>query len=312
MEELLKSKKTEDRIKGVQLLLRKGANADPNLLLKLLTDRSPYVAAIAAKALGSCADMPAMRLMIERFEAISSDGFKLDPGCHIRAGLASSFANLNCLHAEPVLLTGIRTVQIEPVGGVPFDTGAHLRGACALALGQIGARDALREISYLLFDHGTRACGAGDRNSVFVEPRKCAVQALQALGTQEALFPLALRLKYPEGETSEVLQECMAALVQLEDPFLEDTLELYFDSKMSAEHPELAAYAALMLARARVPNAERKLEMLICECYERPTLEALVAGLAAVRTAGAQAALKRLAEHERRLVREAVQSVLEE
>ncbi len=308
MEDLLKSKKTEDRIRGMQLLLRSAKTADPTLLCKMLEDRSPYVAALAAECLGKCADLQAMRLMIDRFIAVTADGLRMDPGCHIRTNLAYAFAQLECHHAVPALRLGIRTVQIEPVGGVKYDTGAHLRGSCAQTLAHLHSREALRDITLLLFDHGTQQCGFGDTRSNLVEPRRSAARALGAMGLAEARVPLTLRLRYPEGECVEVLQECMQALVELEDPDLEDVLHPYLSEEQLRRCPDLAVYAGLMLARGRVPGAEATLEKLAGDMFGNG-IEAAVLALVSLQTPEAAEALNRLAEHDRRAVRDVVQRV---
>ena len=137
--QLLNSRNTPDRIRGTQRLARmEGPDVQP-LLLEMLRDKNNYIAALAAEALGKCADLEAAAVMIEHFERLSANGPKLDPGCHIRAHLAFAFGRLEYLHADGILRIGIRTVQIESVGGVPFDTGGHLRANCALAMRTHGA-----------------------------------------------------------------------------------------------------------------------------------------------------------------------------
>ena len=122
------------------------------LLLEALADKSPYVAALAAEALGAGADDRAALAMTEKFAALCEDGTKLDPGCHVRANLAFALGRLEYRPASDILRVGIKIVQIEAVGGVPFDTAAHLRGNCALALAQIRDPDCVRDIALLLFD----------------------------------------------------------------------------------------------------------------------------------------------------------------
>lgn len=123
----LQSKLTQERIGAVKF----AAGAEPphrqTLLLLALVDRSPYVAALAAQVLGESADEQAAFLMTERLGHLSEAGPVQDPGCHIRANLAFALKRLEYDPAASSLRIGIRTVQIEPVGGILFDTRAHLR-----------------------------------------------------------------------------------------------------------------------------------------------------------------------------------------
>ncbi len=146
---LLRSRKTEDRIRAIHQIAQSDDPAKEELLLEALHDRANYVAALAAKALGECAGESAARTMVEAFLRLSEDGPKHDPGCHIRANLAFAFGRLEYSPAIEALRIGIRARQIEAVGGVPFDTAAHLRANCALALAQVRAADAIRDIAPL-------------------------------------------------------------------------------------------------------------------------------------------------------------------
>lgn len=303
---LLKSRVTAERIQGVQELARldEPAAVQP-LLLHLLNDKSNYVASIAAEALGRSADLAAAREMIDVFLRMSENGIKLDPGCHIRTNLAIAFGRLEYIHADEALRVGIRTVQIEPVGGVPYDTGAHLRANSALAMAQINAPNALRDITLLLFDHGGKQCGSGDKMMNYIEPRKAAARALGRLANPEARVPLTLRLRYPEGESVEVLQECMQALVQLEDPDCRSVLM----SLVNCDTPDLAVFAALMMAQARLEGAEQVLRQLV-DRYSGSAMRAAILTLASLRTPESARQLTELAEDDRKVVRDAVAEVV--
>ena len=137
---LLASRKVEDRIRAISFILKLPQAEQQSLLLRALQDKTNYVASLAAEALGQFADISALHEMDTHFLTLSEDGLKRDPGCHIRAHLAFAFGRLEYLGALSALRIGIRTHQIEAVGGVPFDTAAHLRANCALALAQIGVR----------------------------------------------------------------------------------------------------------------------------------------------------------------------------
>ena len=305
---LLRSKKTEDRIRAVPKLLRLPDPERQTWLLEMLRDKVNYVAAQAAAGLAECADLNSAWTMLERFVYLTESGKQRDPGCHIRAHLAYIFGRLEYSPAAEALGVGIRTVQIEPVGGVPFDTAAHLRANCALALAQMRAPDALRDISLLLFDTSGNAIGEqtfrGDPR-VKVEPRKAAAQAMVRLGDANALIPLTLRLTYPENELPEVLQECMLAVVDLEDPRALELLTPYLHHADAG----LIAYAALMIARTRDPEAPLLIEEAILRLSGDP-LSAAVLALSLLRTDEGRATLYRLAKHPREDIRRAVVETL--
>jgi HEAT repeat protein len=272
----------------------------------MLNDKNNYIAALAAEALGKCADLTAAAVMIDRFESISENGVKLDPGCHIRAHLAYAFGRTECLHADDVLRKGIRAVQIEAVGGVPFDTAGHLRANCALALAQIRAPGVLRDISILLFDDGQGMFARLDRRDVVgMEPRRAAAKALGNLGIAEARVPLTLRILHANGESPGVLQQCMRSLVELEDPDAPALLMRIAEK----DDPELAVYAGLMLAQARAEGAEQALRGLIGR-YSGDAMRASILALASMRTELAESYLKEMAEGGRTAVREAIKELV--
>ena len=230
--ELIKSKKLEERLRAVRLAARlpEGERIAP--LLLLLRDRANYVAALAAEALGACADWKCAGEMRERFFWMCEEGLKRDPGCHIRSHLAYAFGRLEYSPAHDALRTGLRTVQIEPVAGVPFDTAASLRANCALALAHLHDPDAVQEIAPLLFDNGENRIERmlnplGIAKRILPEVRKKMAQALAATCDPVAAIPLGLKLRFPADEAPEVLQECMQALVVLEADNVLDLLSPY-------------------------------------------------------------------------------------
>jgi HEAT repeat protein len=310
---LLASRRTEDRIRAVHKIARLPDPERQTLLLQALRDRASYVATLAAETLGQCADESSAATMSDHFLALMEDGTKRDPGCHVRAHLAFAFGRLEYHPARDALRAGIRAVQIEAVGGVPFDTAAHLRANCALALAQMRAPDALRDITLLLFDMSGNAiagdrptlCGDAIGAAVRMEPRKAAAQALARLGDRDALLPLALRLTYPENELPEVLQECMQAVVELEDERALDWLAPY----LAHADRHLAAFAALMIARTRASEALALLRGAIPHFSGDP-LRAVVLALMTLRTEEAHAVLLGLTEDEREAVRLAVAEAL--
>jgi HEAT repeat protein len=296
---LLRSKEMKERIRATQWLARPESVEVQELLLKVLETRSGYEASIAAEALGKTVeDDDALRRMVARFLYLSEDGKRRDGGCHIRAHLAYGFGQRRFQGAVTALRIGIRTVQIEPVGGVPFDVGAHLRANCALALGYMMAPDAVRDISLLLFE-------PNDLLQQKVGARKSAAQALGLTCDPHALVPLTLKLTYAENEAPDVLQECMQSLVQLEDPRAVEILTPY----LSHSDRALAAHAALMIARTGDPSAAETLYSAI-EQFSGEALQAVVLALASLRTENARSTLLRLADSWSMEVRLALVGVL--
>jgi len=295
----LRSRQTQDRIGAVKQVVRLESSERQSLLLEALTDKSPYVSALAAEALGESADEQAALAMSERFGYLSEDGPHRDPGCHIRANLAFALGRLDYRPASDMFRIGIRAVQIEPVGGVPLDTAAHLRANCALALAQIRDPDCVRDIALLLFDRsGFAFSRAAPDPTLKMEPRKAAARALSLTGSLAARLPLTLRLVHPENEAPEVLQECMQALVELEDPYALEVLKPY----LSHTDQRLAAYAALMIAQTQAPEAAGLLAEAISRLSGDP-LRAVVLALTTLRRPEAHALLLALAESDREAVR---------
>ncbi len=296
----LRSKQTQDRLQAVKHIADLEPSERQALLLQALADKSPYVAALAAEALGEGADDAAALAMTEMFGALCADGIKLDPGCHIRANLAFALGRLEYRPASDRLRVGIRLTQIEAVGGVPFDTAAHLRGNCALALAQMHDPDCVRDIALLLFDRSGFARQPLDP-TVKMEARKAAARALSLSGSIQARLPLTLKLAHPENEEPEVLQECMQALVDLEDPFALEVLTPY----LKHSDRRLAAYAALMIAQSQQPGAAGLLADAVPQ-FSGDTLKAVVLALATIRDPAAYDRLHRLLKSDREAVRLAV------
>jgi HEAT repeat protein len=300
---LIKSKNLEERLRAVRLASRLSEGERQAPLLLLLRDRANYVAALAAEALGASADWKSAGEMRERFLWLSENGEKRDSGCHIRSHLAYAFGRLEYTPGHDVLRIGLRTVQIEPVGGVPFDTAASLRANCALALAHLHDPDAVREIAPLLFDNGENRIDrilnpVGIAKRILPEVRKKMAQALAATGDPVAAIPLELKLQFPTGEAPEVLQECMQALVQLE---ADNTLEV-LAPYLGHHDNHLAAFAALMIAQTNAPEAAALLKETIEDLYGDP-LRAVILALSSLRSDEARAILRGVAEDHRMVAR---------
>ena len=302
---LLNSRKTEDRLKAVARLASRGDTASQKLLLTALKDKVNYVATTAAEALGQMADESTASAMHDHFQWLMEDGATRDVGCHIRSNLAFAFGRLEYRPAGDALLEGIKTVQIEAVGGVAFDVAAHLRANCALALAQMGVWDSVRDISLLLFDNLTLGLLPHPDPSTKIEPRKAAAQALARLGNSAGLLPLAIKLTYPHHEVPEVLQECMQAVVDLEDGRVMELLTPY----LTHSDETLAAYAALMIAQTRDPEAADLLKTTALSTHGN-ALRSILLSLSTLRTDSATVAIHELAASGRDDVRLAVIEIM--
>ena len=80
----LRAKQTPERISAVRQAAALDGLDRQALLLTALLDKSHYVAAQAAEALGEHADDTAAAAMTERLLHLSTDGLARDPGCHRR------------------------------------------------------------------------------------------------------------------------------------------------------------------------------------------------------------------------------------
>ncbi len=300
----LRAKQTPERISAVRQAAALDGPDRQALLLEALADKSHYVAAQAAEALGEHADDTAAALLTDRLASLSEDGLARDPGCHIRSNLAFALGRLQYYPAADALRVGLRTTQREAVGGVPFDTAAHLRGNCALALAQLRDLDSVRDIALLLFDRSGNVPDMPDPK-VKMEPRKAAARALSLTGSVSARLPLTLRLVHPENEEPEVLQECMQALVDLEDPHAAEVLAPYLKHR----DQKLAAFAALSLARTQAPEAAALISGALPHFTGDP-LQAVILALTTLRTPEATELLYTLTQSNREAVRLAVVDVL--
>jgi HEAT repeat protein len=309
--ELIKSKKVEDRLRGVKLAERLSEPERQSALLKLMCDRVNYVAATAAEVLGRLGDWNSGRPMQERFLWLSEDGPKRDAGCHIRSHIAYAFGRLEYTPGSEALRIGLKTVQIEAVGGVPFDTAASLRANCAVSLAFLRDPHAVRDIAPLLFDTGENKIDrivkpVGIAKRILPEVRKKMAQALGATGDPAAAIPLRIKLAFPGDEAAEVLQECMHALVSLEVDDALDVLRPYLQHHDS----HLCAYAALMIAQVDSPEVPDLLKETIENLYGDP-LRAVILGLSSHRSDDARAILRAVVNDTRMAARLALVEALE-
>jgi HEAT repeat protein len=276
-----------------------------------MCDRVNYVAATAAEVLGRVGDWSSGMPMLERFLWLSEDGPKRDGGCHIRSHIAYAFGRLEYTPGSEALHLGLKTVQIENVGGVPFDTAASLRANCAVALAFLRDPNAVRTIAPLLFDTGENSIArivkpVGIPKRIPTEVRKKMAQALGATGDPRAAIPLGIKLRFPGDEAAEVLQECMQALVAVEAEDALDVLRAYLQHHDS----HLCAYAALMIAQIDDPQVPALLKDTIENLYGDP-LRAVIIGLSGHRSDDARAVLHAVAEDTRMAARLALVEALQ-
>jgi HEAT repeat protein len=139
-------------------------------LQSALCDRSSFVVAEAAEAIGHFALADLAPDLAAAFERFLIDPIKTDKLCRAKIAIAQTLDKLEYLRPD-IFLQGIRHVQPEPVWGGEQDSAAPLRGACAFALVRIGHPGVLNLLVDLLTDPEKDA-------------RLAAVQAVAYSGTQ--------------------------------------------------------------------------------------------------------------------------------
>jgi HEAT repeat protein len=275
LDNLLRSPQSNDRVRALERIVRSEDSSWTPQLMAALHDRIHHVAALAAEGLEKVADYSEAAQLLERFDFCQEDGPKRDPGSYIRSHLAFAFGRLSYNAAIESLRGGIRTYEFKGV----IDQSAALRANSALALAELRAPDALRDISDLLFSkRGNPGARAG------------AAQAIGRLGLRVGLIPLDIMLSHFQEEAPEVLAACMESVVHLED---ESALELLTPYLHHHDEP-LAVHAAITIAKTRSPEAVGLL-MDACGRFTGDSLHAAILTLATLRTDESNAALRELA-----------------
>ncbi len=316
---LLKSRKTNDRMIAIARLARRADESEQarNVILGSIRDKSPSVAKVAAEALVDIALPGDGPNILARFDELMANGPELDPGCHVRTFLAYALAKSGYSASTDALRRGIRLRETESIGGRPFDSGGQLRAACAMALAELSDRQALYEISLLLFDQVTELVeGSGTFYDAFgniripfnENVRTTAVKALARLGDQKALSVLGAKLRTPVrprsmfDEDPNVIAECMSAVVELsiddDASYAIDLIAPYLESRDQG----LVAHAALMLAQTQNPEVIPLIVNALSDLRKDPLRASLLA-LSTMRTEVAQQALIGLSTHVMGLVR---------
>jgi HEAT repeat protein len=290
IDRLLASKRTEDRLRAVEAIRVSDDTSWNSRLIDLLDVRPNYLAAVASKAVSELARLDDAPKLLECFESLLSSGTDRDPSYEIRSRLAFTFGRLEYWPAEPALQQGIR--RYDSSGG--GDVAGALRANCAVALAEMRTKDALRDISLLLFNHAQPP-----------GPQVAAVKALVRLGDRSALVPLAILLANPDGVRPEVLEEAMDAVVELQDERAVEVLGPY----LRDSDPGLVVRAALSLAKTHRPEIPELIKGVLGD-LSREYLSKVILALGIMRTEEADRALIEIARSPREAERVAAVEAL--
>lgn len=211
-------------------------------------------------------------VLTELFLWHEEDSHKRDNNCVVRTEIIERLGDTGSLMAVEIVRKAARTVHITKMGPALEDMAIGLRAAAALALAKVD-KDALFELSLLLFDKKP------DVPSSSKEAVRCAAaQAISALGDVSGMPLLAVKLKFPEGETADVLAECLEALIFMKPSYLMEVVTPY----LKGNNEYLAAITAIALAEN---FGEEMLDLLIdtLENVMGETKEALTIAIAATR-----------------------------
>ncbi len=206
------------------------------LLRKELGSKNGAAVAAAAQLVGELGLEELGKSLVVAFSRLLRDPIKSDPRCVAKIALVEALAALGA-PTDDLFLAGLRHRQLEPVWGGRVDTGARLRGACALALIRMQHPDAVREVALLLADPEREA-------------RAAAACALGGTAQVETAIPL-LRFKAALGDDEpEVVRECLTALLSLDGE-----RSVPFVTELLGREGAAAESAALALGASRLPDA---------------------------------------------------------
>lgn len=276
---LLKSRSTEDRLKGVRLMAQDPSLTDVPMLIKLVHDRSQIVAARAVRLLADRSCYEAVSELIERYLWLHEKPTDRDPGCTVRSEIVLALGTLAGRRGIDILRLALKTVQVEVVSGGLEDTATGLRANAAVALANAGDQSALTDLAILLFDmKPNHEVAPSEKPYAKVATRVAAARALGQLGYPAAEALLAAKLCNPDGEVPEVLVECMDALVAVES---ERCIE-WIGPLLEHKEPYIVAGAATALAATGQPEVAELLYHAVSLAV-RDAREAIVLSLAALR-----------------------------
>jgi len=236
--------------------------------------------------------------LISLYDWAEEDWHKRDRSCGIRLAIVEVLGESGSTIAIDTLHKAIRTVQITRLGPGPEDVAVGLRAAAAIALAQIDT-GALYELSLLLFDtEPNLPTSPKDKPYAKAATRQAAAKALRILGDSSGTHLLAIKLKFPESEVSEVLVECIESLIAINPPYLMEIVKPY----LTGEDSYLSAIAALALAENL---GTQVLELLLetLDVVHGDAKEAIVIAIATTRANNIREILLTFLEHSSPFVR---------
>jgi len=287
--------KTLEIIKGTREL--SPADAIP-ILVECAKKCFPLASEKAVQVLGRLNHPEIITALIDLYNWIEQDAHKRDRSCSVRIAIAEAMGDIASPFAIDTLRRAIRTVQITRLGPGPEDVAIGLRATAAIALAKVDD-SCLFELSILLFDEEP-AIPTSPRDRMFVKApvRKAAAQALNILGDPGGMNILAIKLKFPQGETEEVLAECLESLIPMRPPYLMEVVKPY----LNHENTYLASITALALAE----NLGAEVLPLLHETLAsvgNDAKETLVIAIAATRAENTRSVLLELLESNNNYVR---------
>ena len=242
--------------------------------------------------------------LIGLYTWLEEDSRKRDAGCTVRVAIVDALGDFGSAVAIDILRRAVRTVQVTKRGPTLEDVAIALRATAALALAKVDS-GALFELSLLLFDEKPDV-PTSDVMYAKADVRRAAAQAIGALGDVGGMPLLAVKLKFPKGEVSDVLAECLESLIFMRPPYLMEIVKPY----LMGDDEYLSAITALALAE----NLRAEVLDLLLEAFEHArgeAKEAIVIAISATRCDRAREILLGLLEHSSLFVRQGAEKGLE-
>ncbi len=259
-------------------------------LRRVLRSEGSHAVARAAAIAGELALEPLVPDLVASFPRFFVDLPRSDPGCAAKTAIVEALRRLE--HDDAGLYErAARHVQMEPVFGGKVDTAVDLRGAAALAIGELGGRGALGWLAELLADPEAPV-------------RVSAARAVGAHGSAAGVPLLRLKALVPEPEPR-VVSECLLALLQLDA-----SGERAFVASFLEKSEALAEAGALALGESRSAEALAILERWLPDAERRGLRRTAFLAIAALRRDEAIELLLRIVSEEPpAAAREAVQAL---
>jgi len=260
----------------------------------------------AVKAIANLNHPDVVRSLIALYNWAEQDPHKRDKGCDIRLAIVEAFGDIGSQHTIDTLRKAVRTVQIVRLGPTPEDIAIGLRATAALSLAKVDS-NALYELSLLLFDEKPDTI-VSPISAPFVKApvRKAAAQAIGILGDMGGIPLLAVKLKFPGEEVSDVLAECLESLVAMRPSYLMEIAKPY----LAGEDEYLSAITALSLAENLGMDALDPLLQAL-EYVEGEAKEAIVIAISVIKGSNIRQVLVDFLEHKNPFVRSGATKGLE-